>query len=94
MPRFGKDLIATCKCTWLFYFAPDNVCRCAFYLSGYVNKQNCRYWNAKNPRIIHELPLHPQKLLHVLCGVMCKRIIGHYLFRNEIGETACYWSHI
>ena len=29
-----------------------------FNLPEHVNKQNCRYWSADNPIIIHEHPLH------------------------------------
>jgi transposase len=58
-----------------------------FHLSGYVNKQNCRYWSAENPRILHELPLHPQKVT-VWCGMTSERIIGPYFFQNQNGETA------
>ena len=34
-----------------------------FHLNGYVNKQNCRFWSEENPRIIHESPLHPEKVI-------------------------------
>ena len=30
-----------------------------FHLNGYVNKQNMRFWDAENPRIIEEKELHP-----------------------------------
>ena len=33
-----------------------------FWLSGYVNKQNCRIWIEDNPQVYAELPLHPEKL--------------------------------
>jgi hypothetical protein len=33
-----------------------------FHLSGYVNTQNCRFWSGDNPHLIHESPLHAQKL--------------------------------
>ena len=29
-----------------------------FHLNGSVNKQNFRYWSAINPRLVHEHPLH------------------------------------
>ena len=32
-----------------------------FHLNGAVNKQNCRYWAAENPREIHQKPLHSPK---------------------------------
>ena len=64
-----------------------------FHLSGYVNKQNCRYWNVKNLKIIHELPLHPQKVT-VRCGMTCERIIGHYFFQNEIEKLRVTGAHV
>ena len=33
-----------------------------FHLSGYVNKQNYRFWGTENPRVMHEEPLHPLKV--------------------------------
>ena len=50
-----------------------------FYLTGHVNKQNYRYWSADILRIIHEHPLHPQKVT-AWCGMTCERIIGPYIF--------------
>ena len=57
-----------------------------FHLSGYVNKQNFRYWSAENPKIIHAVPLHSQKVT-VWCGMSCDRIFGPYFFENEDGVT-------
>ena len=33
-----------------------------FWLNGFVNKQNMRYWLATNPSVLLETPLHPQKV--------------------------------
>ncbi|GFW81388.1 putative DD41D transposase [Trichonephila clavipes] len=33
-----------------------------FWLNGYVNKQNCRFWRDANPQVYVETPLHPEKL--------------------------------
>ena len=30
-----------------------------FWLNGFVNKQNMRYWSATNPNVLIETPLHP-----------------------------------
>ena len=53
-----------------------------FHLSGYVNKQNCRYWKAEDFKIIHEFPLYSQKV-SFWCSMTCRRIIGPYFFENE-----------
>lgn len=55
-----------------------------FTLSGAVNKQNCRMWGTDNPHIIHETPLHDEKVT-VWAGVCSKTIIGPFFFRA--GET-------
>ncbi|KAJ4438681.1 hypothetical protein ANN_14628 [Periplaneta americana] len=33
-----------------------------FHLSGFVNKQNFRYWNEDQPMQVHEQPLHSEKM--------------------------------
>lgn len=57
-----------------------------FWLNGFVNKQNCRYWSAENPRVVHESPLYPQRVT-VWCGLWYGGIIGPYFFKNA--EGAC-----
>ena len=32
-----------------------------FWLNGFINNQNMRYWSAKNPNVLLETPLYPQK---------------------------------
>ena len=58
-----------------------------FPLSGYVNKQNCRYWSAENPKISHELSLHSQKITTVWCDMTGEKIIGAYFFEKENEAT-------
>lgn len=53
-----------------------------FHLSGYVNKQNFRYWSAEQPMQMHEQPLHSQKVT-VWCGVSSFGIIGPYFFEED-----------
>ena len=53
-----------------------------FHLNGYVNKQNCRFWSKENPRIIHELPLHPEKVT-MWSAICLTEIIGPYFFEDE-----------
>ncbi|XP_015432539.1 PREDICTED: uncharacterized protein LOC107188711 [Dufourea novaeangliae] len=53
-----------------------------FWLNGFVNKQNMRYWTATNPHVLHETPLHPQKV-SVWCGFYAGDVIGPYFFVDE-----------
>lgn len=52
-----------------------------FHLSGYVNKQNCRFWAEDNPRQLHETPLHSQKVT-VWCAISAQQIVGPYFFEE------------
>ena len=52
-----------------------------FHLHGHVNKQNMRFWGAKNPRIAHASELHPRKIT-VWCGITSGIIIGPYFFED------------
>lgn len=53
-----------------------------FHLDGYVNKQNCRYWAANNPREFHQKPLHSAKVT-VWCGISKLGIVGPYFFEEN-----------
>ena len=53
-----------------------------FHLSGFVNKQNFRYWSATNPIELHERPLHSSKVT-VWCAISSFGIIGPYFFEDE-----------
>lgn len=55
-----------------------------FHLTGYVNKQNYRYWADNNPKELHERPLHSSKVT-VWCAISSHGIIGPYFFENEDG---------
>ena len=55
-----------------------------FPVSGYVNKQKCRYWTLNNPR---ELRQRPSVTVTVWCAVSSHGIIGPYFFENEEGRT-------
>lgn len=57
-----------------------------FHLCGYVNKQNYRFWGTENPRILHEVPLHPLKVT-VWCGIYGRNVIGPYFFEDGDGNT-------
>ena len=34
-----------------------------FYVSGYVNKENYRYWGSENPHLAEAKSLHPVKVM-------------------------------
>ena len=56
-----------------------------FSLNGYVNKQNCRIWAAENPKAVHTVALHPDKVT-VWCAFSAAGVIGPYFFENENGQ--------
>ena len=56
-----------------------------FHLSGYVNRQNFRYWASTNPNQIHERSLHSAKVA-VWCGMSVQGIVGPYIFENDAGD--------
>lgn len=57
-----------------------------FHLNGHVNKQNCRYWAAANPRSKHQKPLHSPKVT-AWAAISAHGIIGPYFFKNERGQS-------
>jgi hypothetical protein len=59
-----------------------------FNLSGFVNKQNFRYWSNVTPHQLHQKPLHSSRVT-VWCAILSFGIIGPYFFEdgNEIAIT-------
>lgn len=55
-----------------------------FHLNGHVNKQNCRYWSATNPKHKHQKPLHSPKVT-VWAAMSARGIIGPYFFEDGRG---------
>ncbi|PNF32845.1 hypothetical protein B7P43_G03467 [Cryptotermes secundus] len=53
-----------------------------FHLSGYVNKQNMRYWSGNNRRELHDRPLHSDKMT-VWCALLRVGVIGPYFFEED-----------
>jgi len=53
-----------------------------FPLSGFVNKQNFRYWSATNPTELRERPLHSSKVTG-WCAISTFGMIGSYFFEDE-----------
>jgi hypothetical protein len=57
-----------------------------FHLRGNVNFQNCHYWATKNPRDIHQKPLHSAKVI-VWCGVASFGVTGPHFFEDKAGRA-------
>ena len=55
-----------------------------FHLCGNVSSQNCRYWATENLRIIHQKPLHSEKVT-VWCSVASFGVISPCFFEDEAG---------
>jgi len=55
-----------------------------FHLSGYVNKQNYRYWAPENSQELHQRPLHSE-ILTVSCGIISFGVLGPYFFEDNEG---------
>jgi len=68
-----------------------------FHLSGYVNKQNCKFWGKANSQTVHERPSHSVKVA-VWCAVTHACVIGPYFFEDEHGAavtvTAERYNHM
>jgi len=62
-----------------------------FHLSGYVNKQNYRYWAPENPQELHQHPLHGEKLT-VWCGIASFGVFGPYFFEDNEGAAVTVTS--
>lgn len=57
---------------------------CTFYLEGFVNKQNDRFWAKENPNQVHERHHQVRHKVNVWCGIAGSRIIGPYFFGHNI----------
>lgn len=57
-----------------------------FSLSGYVNRQNCRFWATDNPKEVFEKPLHSPRVT-VWCALTSNEIIGPYFFEDDEGNA-------
>ena len=63
-----------------------------FHLSGFVNKQNFRYWAQENPMQLHQRPLHSQKVT-VWCAMSSYGVIGPYFFEDDNGLATTVTSN-
>ena len=57
-----------------------------FWLNGFVNKKNMRYSSDENPYVLHETPLHPQKIT-VWCDLRAGGVIGPF-----VGDNDCHFT--
>ena len=53
-----------------------------FWLNGYVNNQNMRYWSDSKPQVFHESSLHAEKIT-TCCGLWAGDVIVPYFFRDD-----------
>jgi hypothetical protein len=56
------------------------------HLDGFTNTHNCRIWVTENPMVIHEKPLHPERIT-VWCAICSIDMIGPYFFEDEMGTA-------
>lgn len=54
----------------------------SFYVSGMVNKHNCRIWAASNPFVTVEAAMNSPKI-NVWCAMSNNQIIGPYFFEED-----------
>ena len=57
-----------------------------FWLNGYVNKQNCRFWSEDRPQELQKLPMLSEKVT-VWCGLWAGGIIGPYFFKDDANRN-------
>jgi len=57
-----------------------------FWLNGYVNKQNYRFWGSENPNVSLAKPLHPQKIT-AWAAISVKGIYLQFFQSTVTGES-------
>ena len=62
-----------------------------FHVSGYVNKQKCRYWTPNNGHELHQRHRY-SAIVTVWCAVYCYGIIGPYFFDIGEGRTVSVYA--
>ncbi|GJQ69831.1 hypothetical protein Trydic_g22382 [Trypoxylus dichotomus] len=55
-------------------------------MNGYVNKHNCCIWDDANPHEVHQVAIHPQKVL-LAADFVLMASIGPYFFENDVGKV-------
>lgn len=58
---------------------------CHFWLNGFVNKQNYRFWAGENPRVFEVTKMKPEKVT-VWCAISAKGIIGPFFFNDTVNS--------
>lgn len=58
-----------------------------FWLSGYVNKQNHRFWAKENPRIFRTTQMKPQRIT-VWCAICSSGIIGPIFIHTNVNGAS------
>ena len=56
-----------------------------FWLNGYVNRQNYRFWGSQKPEMVLVKPLHPKKLT-VWAALCADGIIGPFFFESTVNS--------
>lgn len=64
-----------------------NICfsdECSFFLNGFVNKHNCRYWSDTNPHAFTEGHSQWPQKLNVWAGIFGDTIVGPLFFEGNL----------
>ena len=55
-----------------------------FYVSGEVNRQNCRYYSQDNPHFMLDSKEHSGPKKMVWCGLWCDHVLGPFFFNQTV----------
>lgn len=56
-----------------------------FWLEGYVNSQNSRFWGTSKPEFVIVKPLHPKRIT-VWCAISGTKLIGPYFIETSVNS--------
>jgi hypothetical protein len=51
-----------------------------------VNSKNSLYWSAENSKLVHDLPLHDERI-GVWCAVSAHKIIGPIFYDDKVNAA-------
>lgn len=60
-----------------------------FYVSGKVNRHNCRIWGSENPHAITEYKRDSPKV-NVWCALSCSEVLGPFFFAEQTVTAVTY----